>query len=159
MLPHDCLKIVNSDGARYRLLYVGDDLELLRALRKVLTKPDYHIVSCPHVGSAILFLEGNPRYDLLVFDLELRGKSVIELTRLARSMPHRAHLPIVIVMTNEIVGDLGKVGRQSGVGEWVSKRDIPDCAETIISLLGLGIQRTNSPVLKSGTTSRRTVRE
>ena len=137
ILPHDHLKIVDSEQVRFRLLYVGSDIELLRALREVLTKPDYHIVSCPHVRSAIDFLEGNPRYDLLMFELELRGKTGIELTRLARSIPHRAHLPIVIVITNEIVGDHGKLGRQSGADEWVSKRDVPACAETIISLLGL----------------------
>jgi hypothetical protein len=55
------------------------------------------IMSSPHVGSAIDFLKGNPRYVLLVFELELRR---LELTKLARALispreSHREHLPIV----------------------------------------------------------------
>jgi len=110
MLPHDCLKIANSERARVRLLYVAGDLDFLRALRKVLTEPEYHIVSCPHVGSAILFLEGNPRYDLLIFELELRG---LELTKLARSLSHHEHLPIVMVTASEIVGGFGKLSERA----------------------------------------------
>src|ERR1700682_5449132 len=119
MLPHDCLKIANSERARARLLYVGGDLNFLGALRKVLTNPEYHIVSCPHVGSAIDFLNGNPRYDLLIFELELRG---LELGKLARSLSHREQLPIVMVTANEVVGGFGKRSRSSRVDEWVSKQ-------------------------------------
>src|ERR1044072_9890983 len=121
MLPHDYPPIVDSKTARFRLLYVGHDIELLRALRKILTKPDYHIVSCPHVGSAILLLEGDPRYDLLVFEFELRGTTGVKLGRQARSITHRSHLPIVIVTATELVRNAGKLGRISGVNRWVSK--------------------------------------
>lgn len=87
-LPHNCLKIVNSERARFRLLYVGADLDFLRALRKVLTKPECHIVSCPHVGSAIDFLKGNPRYDLLIFELELPRPGIDEASAIL--IPPRA---------------------------------------------------------------------
>jgi hypothetical protein len=89
MLPDNCLKIANSERAR--LLYVGGDIQFLRTLREVLPEPEYQIVSCPHVDSAMDFLKGNPRYNLLVFELELRG---LELTKLGRSLAHRKHLPI-----------------------------------------------------------------
>ena len=135
MLPHNCLKIVDSEQARFRLLYVGGDLDFLRALRKVLTKPDYHIVSCPHVGSAIDFLKGNPRYDLLIFELELRG---LELAKLARSLSHREHLPIVMVTANEVVGGFGKRSRSSRVDEWVSKQDLAAQPQVLINLLEVG---------------------
>ncbi|SRR6266567_850070 len=135
MLPHDCLKIVDSEQARFRLLYVGGDLKFLRALRQVLTKPQYHIVSCPHVGSAMDFLKGNPRYDLVIFELELRG---LELTKLARSLSHREHVPIVMVTANEIVDGFGKLSRNSRVDEWVSKQDLAAVPEILISLLEVG---------------------
>lgn len=130
-LPHNCLKIVDSEQARCRLLYVGGDLDLLRALRKVLTEPEYHIVSCPHVGSAIDFLNGNPRYDLLIFELELRG---LELAKLARSLSHREHLPIVMVTANEVAGGFGKRSRSSPVDEWVSKQDLAAQPQLLINL-------------------------
>ena len=136
-LPHNCLKIVDSEQARFRLLYVGGDVEFLRALREVLTNPGHHIVSCPHVGSAMDFLKGNPRYDLLMFEFELRG---LELTKLARSLSHREHLPIVMVTANEIVGGLGKLSRNSRIDEWVSKQDLAAMPEILISLLEVGAQ-------------------
>jgi CheY-like chemotaxis protein len=132
MLPHNCLKIVDSEQARFRLLYVGGDGEFLRPLREVLTKPEYHIVSCPHVGSAIDFLNGNPRYDLLIFELELRG---LELAKLARSLSHREHLPIVMVTASESVSGFGKLSRNSRVNEWVSKQDLPALPEVLRGLL------------------------
>ena len=131
MLPHDCLKIANSERARFRVLYVGGDIGFLRALRKVLKEPDYHIVSCSHVGSAIDFLKGNPRYDLLMFEIDLRG---LELTKLARSLSHREHLPIVMVTETEIAGNCRKPSRKVRVDEWISKRD-SEAAPTLISLL------------------------
>jgi CheY-like chemotaxis protein len=137
MLPHNCLKIVDSEQARFRLLYVGGDGEFLRPLREVLTKPEYHIVSCPHVGSAIDFLNGNPRYDLLIFELELRG---LELARLARSLSHREHLPIVMVTANEVVGGFGKRSRSSRVDEWVSKQDLAAQPQLLINLLEVEAQ-------------------
>lgn len=131
-IPHNCLKIVDSEQARFRLLYVGGDLAFLRALRKVLTEPEYHIVSCPHVGSAIDFLKGNPRYDLLLFELELRG---LELTKLARSLSHREPLPIVMVTASQSVGGSRKLSRNSHVNEWVSKQDLATLLEVLVSLL------------------------
>ena len=132
MLPHDCLKIANSERARFRVLYVGGDIGFLRALRKGLKEPDYHIVSCAHVGSAIDFLKGNPRYDLLILELELRG---LELTKLARSLSHREHLPIVMVMGNEMTDNCRKPSRKVRVDEWISKQDSESAPQTVISLL------------------------
>lgn len=153
MLPHDCQQVVDSDKARFRLLYVGEDIELLRALRKVLTTPDYHIVSCSHVGTALLFLEGDPRYDLLLFELELRGKTGIQLAREVRQIRHRGRLPIIIVKSKETVADLVKLRRPSGVDNWVTKRDVPACVETIIKLLGLEAPKICSSLSMSGTVS------
>ena len=136
MLPHNCLKIANSDRARFRLLYVGGDVQFLRALRGVLTELDYHIVSCTHVVSAMDFLKGNPKYNLLIFELELRG---LELTKLARSLAHREHLPIVMLTANKIVDSFRKLSRNAHVEEWVSKRDSEKVPQILISLLGVEI--------------------
>jgi len=143
--------VVNSDKARYRLLYVSNDLEFLGALRRILTKPDYDLVYCPHVGTAILLLKGDPRYDLLIFDLELDGKEgVVELARVTRSIIHRAHLPVVVT-ANKTVKDLGILGRHSAVDVCLSKRNISACAETIITLLDVGVRTSGEPVLMPDT--------
>jgi DNA-binding response OmpR family regulator len=83
--------------ARSRILYVGNDLDLIAALRRFLTKPDHKIVSRMDCGSAAFFLNGNPRYELLVFDLKLGSPRVLKLIPLARSLSHRKHLPIMVL--------------------------------------------------------------
>lgn len=134
MFPHYCLKLVDSKNARFRLLYVGGDIELLRALRKVLTEPDYHIVSCPHVGSAILFLQGNPRYDLLMFEHELRG---LELTKKAQSLPKRKHVPVVMVTANETVDGFRNAPRNLRVDKSATKQDLAANPEILLRLLDM----------------------
>jgi two-component SAPR family response regulator len=151
MLPHDCSPIIDSETARYRLLYVGEDQEFFRALRGILKWPEYHIVSCPHVGTAILFLEGNPRYDLLILEAEVRGKSGLKLARQTRSMAHRSHIPIVIVSPDESAVDINKRRRQRNVNKWVYKEDVSTCIEAIRMLLAS--TRRRNPASVSGTAS------
>jgi len=151
MLPHEYPPIIDSEKARYRLLYVGEDQEFFRAVRAILKWPEYHIVSCPHVGTAILFLEGNPRYELLVFEVEVRGKSGLKLARQTRSIEHRLRVPIVIVLPDESAVDIGERRRQRDVNKWVCKEAVSTCIETIMMLLAS--TRRGNPALVSGTAS------
>ena len=105
----------------FRLLYVGSDQQWLAALRKVLKRPQYHIVSCPDRGSAILFLKGEARYHLLLFELELRGTTGLELASLAQSLPHREQLPIIIVSEDEVTDQLEERARHAGASEYLTK--------------------------------------
>ena len=151
MLPHDYPPIIDSEKARYRLLYVGEDQEFFRAVRAILKWPEYHIVSCPHVGTAILFLEGNPRYDLLILEAEARGKSGLKLAQQTRSMAHRSHTPIVIVLPDELAVDINERRRKREVNKWVCKEDVSTCIETIMMLLAS--TRSRKSALGSGTAS------
>jgi CheY-like chemotaxis protein len=56
--------------AKFRLLYLGNDLKLIAALRQTLPEPDYRIVACADHGSAILFLKSETPYDLLLIDFQ-----------------------------------------------------------------------------------------
>jgi response regulator RpfG family c-di-GMP phosphodiesterase len=119
----------------FRLLYVGIDQPWLTALRQVLREPEFHIVSCPDRGSAILFLEGDPRYHLLLFELKPHNKTCLELTRLARSLPHREKLPIMIV-AGVVTDPIKKRARRAGANECVMKTgEISVTAESIQRLL------------------------
>ncbi len=120
----------------FRILYVGSDQELLVALRTVLLRPEYHIVSCADRSSAILFLKGDPRYDLLLFDLELHGSTGLKLARLAQSLPHRRRTPKVIATSNEITGSLEELARKAGVNECLTQtEDADELSRTIMRLL------------------------
>ena len=119
----------------FRLLYVGQDQLWFAALRKFLAKPQFHIVSCPDRSSAIRFLKGDPKYHLLMFDLEPQEPTALELIGLARSLLHRERLPIVIV-TGEEPDRSRDFARQTGATECLSKTaDVSVAAEAINRLL------------------------
>ncbi len=120
--------------ARFRILYVGDDLDLIAALRTLLTKPDHKIVSCMDCGSAAFFLKGDPRYELLVFDLELGRTRVLKLIPLARSLSHRKHIPI-IVLTETEGGAEQELARKLGPDEVLSRKDVRGVARSVTRLL------------------------
>jgi CheY-like chemotaxis protein len=126
----------DSQEANFRILYVGRDEKLLVALRKFLREPQYLIVSCMDRGSAILFLRGDPKYDLLLFDLELHGSTGLKLARLAQSLPHRRRTPKIIATSNEITSSLEKLANKAGVTECLTKTgDVAGLSQTIMRLL------------------------
>jgi len=72
--------------ARHRILYVGGDIRLPARLADAL---DYHVVRCPDGSTAHLFIEGDTKYSLFLFD---EGQAE-ELERLAWSLKHRERTP------------------------------------------------------------------
>jgi CheY-like chemotaxis protein len=126
----------DSQEAHFRILYVGRDEDLLVALRTVLRKPQYLIVSCMDCGSAILFLRGDPKYDLLLFDFDLLGAKSLEMARLAQSLPHSQRTPTMITAANGLTAKLEKRAHRAGVKECVIKRSkVLELAQAIMRLL------------------------
>jgi DNA-binding response OmpR family regulator len=82
---------------RRKLLYVGVDLELLQDVQEALKDDGWLVVRCPDVGTARAFIESDIRYELLLFDMELRGVSAMELVWLARSLNHRKRTPVILL--------------------------------------------------------------
>ena len=109
-----------STESKFRLLYLGTDLELIAAVRQVLTEPDYRLVACSDRETAILFLKCEIPYQLLLIDLEWRGMEALKLARLAHSLRHRKRMPIIVVAT-ELSSDLKASARKAGVSECVTK--------------------------------------
>lgn len=103
-----------------RILCVGSDLCRLAALREVLKKPAFHIVSCPDRGSATLFINCDTRYDFFLFDFEMRDLAAFELAELAQSLNHRRRVAIMIA-ASEANTNLEEFARNAGVWKCVSK--------------------------------------
>ncbi|MCU1267844.1 MAG: response regulator [Acidobacteria bacterium] len=126
----------DSQEANVRILYVGRDEGLLVALRRVLREPQYLIVSCMDRGSAILFLRGDPKYDLLLFDFELLCNKGLEIVRLAQSLPHRQRTPIIITTAKGMTGNLEKRARRAGVKECLVKTgEVVELSQAIMRFL------------------------
>lgn len=123
MLAPTCARSMES---KFRLLYLGNDLKLIAAVRKGLTEPDYRLVSCFDREGAILFLESDIPYDVLLIDLEWRDTEGLKLARLARSLRHRKRMPIILLAAAKSNSELQAQARKVFVKKWVTKT--PDMA-------------------------------
>lgn len=86
----------------HRVLYAGDDAGLPARIRDGLGGLDCFVVYAP-ANIARAFLQSDIEYSLLLFDEAAVGA---ELQRFARSLPHRAHTPIIFVKKSEGSGTL-----------------------------------------------------
>ena len=78
MLAPAC-KNSRSPEHEFRLLYLGNDLKLIAALRQELAEPVYLLVTCSDRETAMLFLKGDIPYEVLLIDLEWRGKNGLKV--------------------------------------------------------------------------------
>jgi CheY-like chemotaxis protein len=106
--------------SKFRILYLGSDLELVSALRNVLMEPDCRLITCSEMESAMLFLKSHIPYQLLLIDFEWRGRDGLNVARFVRQLRHRKRIPIVLVAT-ELSNRLKAVARKAGVSECVRK--------------------------------------
>jgi DNA-binding response OmpR family regulator len=121
-----------STESKFKILYLGSDLELVTALRGVLTKPDYRLVTCADRETALLFLKSAIPYELLLIDLEWREGEGLKLARLAHSKPYRKQMPIALLAATELSNEMKTRARRVGVTDWITKRpDTTEVAEAI----------------------------
>jgi CheY-like chemotaxis protein len=121
-----------SAESKFRLLYLGNDLEFIAAMRRVLPEPVYTLVSCSDWGGAVLFLNSDISYDLMLIDFDWRRKEGLELARLAHSLAHRKDLPIVLVAATRVNSAVKTLARKSGVKKCVTKTpDLDKLSEAI----------------------------
>jgi PleD family two-component response regulator len=129
----------DREKSEYRLLYVGQDVDWFRRLRRVLKLPANRLVYCAGGSSVGHFMKSNIRYDLFWFDLDLLDETGLELVRLVRSLPHRHLTPIIMAGGDEVIGRLEDLARQAGANECLTKAgDILAAVEAIERFLGQG---------------------
>lgn len=125
-----------STESKFRLLYLGNDLKLITAVRQVLTEPDYRLVACADYESSILFLKSEIPYDLLLTDLAWRGRQGLKLARLTHSLCHRKRMPIILVAATELTSRLRLLARKAGVNKCLRKTpDMGTVSEAIRQMI------------------------
>ena len=117
----------------FRLLYLGNDLKFIAALRQVLAEPVYQLVTCADRESALLFLKSDIRYEVLLVDFEWRKKDGLEIARLARKLRHRKRMSIVLLGGTRLSRKTRAVAEEAGVTTCVLKTQ--DVAEAIKRLV------------------------
>jgi two-component system alkaline phosphatase synthesis response regulator PhoP len=102
-----------------RILVVDDDREVVRLMRGYLERAGY-AVQVAYDGDTAWHMLRADRPDLLLLDLMLPGRDGYEITRLLRSDPHLAHIPIIMLTAR--INDTDKiVGLEMGADDYVTK--------------------------------------
>ena len=110
-----------STESKYRVLYLGDDLNFIATFREAVSESVYRLVACADHGSAELFLKSDITYDLLLVDLDWRGTEGLKVARFARSQRHRKKMPIVLLSAARLDHETEVLAQKVGVAECVSK--------------------------------------
>jgi two-component system alkaline phosphatase synthesis response regulator PhoP len=102
-----------------RILVVDDDREVVRLMRAYLEQVGYAVLVAYEGETAVHTLR-REKPDLMLLDLMLPGKDGLEITRLVRTDPTLAYLPIIMLTAR--VEDTDKiVGLEMGADDYVTK--------------------------------------
>lgn len=102
-----------------RILVVDDDWEVVRLMRSYLERAGY-AVQVAYDGDTAWHMLRDDQPDLLLLDLMLPGRDGYEITRLLRSDPNLAHIPIIMLTAR--IDDTDKiVGLEMGADDYVTK--------------------------------------
>jgi two-component system alkaline phosphatase synthesis response regulator PhoP len=102
-----------------RILVVDDDKEVVRLMRAYLEQAGY-MVLVAHEGETAVHTLRREKPDLMLLDLMLPGIDGLAITRLVRSDPSLAYLPIIMLTAR--VEDTDKiVGLEMGADDYVTK--------------------------------------
>ena len=102
-----------------RILVVDDDKEIVRLVRAYLEQAGFGVLTA-YDGETALLTMRHDRPDLVVLDLMLPDRDGWEITRIVRSTPAIAKLPIIMLTAR--VEDTDKiVGLELGADDYVTK--------------------------------------
>jgi CheY-like chemotaxis protein len=81
----------------YRVLVADDDPEICTLIKTILSKGPYEITLCNDAESALVHIQRDEPYDILISDFMLPGISGIELITQVRQSAATSRMPIVMI--------------------------------------------------------------
>lgn len=87
-----------------RVLYVEDNAQNMRLVRKILKHAGHEVLEA-ETGLAGLSVAQHEHPDLILMDINLPDVDGLEVTARIRENPSVAHIPIVALTANAMVGD------------------------------------------------------
>lgn len=101
------------------ILVVDDDREVVRLMRAYLEQAGYDVLVA-YDGETAVYQLRREKPDLMLLDLMLPDRDGYDITRLVRSDPNLAHIPIIMLTAR--VEDADKiVGLELGADDYVTK--------------------------------------
>jgi CheY-like chemotaxis protein/tetratricopeptide (TPR) repeat protein len=120
------------------ILHVEDNKLVSDAVRDTLRREGWEVEVCADGDEALKRLEGEARYDLLLFDNDLPGMSGLELVRRARRLNHRRGTPIIMLSAI----NCAREALRAGANVFLRKPDdVLKLAATISRLLANKLRR------------------
>jgi CheY-like chemotaxis protein len=115
------------------ILHAEDDALVASAVRAALRGEGWRVSTCADGTSALGEIEGPEHYDLIIIDKQLPGADGLELVCRARELPHRQHVPVIVLSAH---GDAEREARRAGASAFLRKpEDMHALAETVARLL------------------------
>ena len=81
----------------WRVLVADDDPEICTLIKTILARGPYEVTLCEDAESALVHIQRDEPYDLLISDFMLPGISGIELITQVRQNRPTAQIPIVLI--------------------------------------------------------------
>ncbi|MBN1219739.1 MAG: response regulator transcription factor [Anaerolineae bacterium] len=129
-----------------RILVVDDDKQIVRLVRSYLEQAGYQ-VSTAFDGETALHAIRREQPDLVVLDLMLPDRDGWDITRLVRSEPSLANLPI-IMLTARVEDTDRIVGLELGADDYITKpfnpREVVARVRAVLRRVGGGTSPTQS---------------
>ncbi|MCA1615851.1 MAG: response regulator, partial [Acidobacteria bacterium] len=117
------------------ILHVEDHKVVADAVKDTLEAEGWRVVTCADGAAALNRLAGVAEFDLLITDDHLPHVGGIEIVRYARALPHRRHLPVIMLTSSDRSGD----AQAAGVDVFLRKpEDAQELVPTVARLLGRG---------------------
>jgi two-component system chemotaxis response regulator CheY len=92
------------------ILHVEDHDAVAQVVREGLELEGWAVETCANGAQAVVRLQGDAPYDLLIFDDDLPVVRGVELIRLARSLPRRARTPIIMLSSSDVEAEATEAG-------------------------------------------------
>lgn len=120
-----------------RILVVDDDKQIVRLVRSYLEQAGYQVLTA-YDGETALHAIRREQPDLVVLDLMLPDRDGWEITRIVRSEPSLASLPIIMLTAR--IEDTDKiVGLELGADDYIAK---PFNPREVVARVGAVLRRT-----------------
>jgi CheY-like chemotaxis protein len=121
-----------------KILHAEDNPIVADALRETLESEGWRVETCPEGTSALVRIEGEEHFDLLLFDYDMPGVNGVELTRRTRTLAHRRSIPVVMLSAH----DCETEAMGAGVDVFLRKPEaVQDVVETVARLVGEGTRK------------------
>jgi two-component system cell cycle response regulator len=116
-----------------RILAVDDDATALGALRQILTQKGYDVITAGDGHAALVAIERDPTFDLVILDVAMPGLTGYEVCRHIRKNSPIPNVPVIFLTAKGLLMDMAE-GEDAGSDLYLIK---PVLATKLLNMVGM----------------------